>query len=224
MVCGECGKTLRRDNTIGYCREHRKLSETRQAYNRDYYQRNQPDLVAYAAQYREEHADEHRAASLRWEQTNPDRKRANDAAYRDRNRERLREEGREASKRSRAKHAVTRRARSRARYAEDPAKSLAATARWYAEHPEARAAHNALRRQRVNRVPLTREDKQIAMAYRRAIRDDPCYYCGGTGQEDDHFFPLAKGGTDHWWNLIRACRRCNRSKRATCGTAFLLAA
>ena len=38
----------------------------------------------------------------------------------------------------------------------------------------------------------------------------------------DHFFPLAKGGTDHWFNLVRACRSCNLRKRTMCGTAFLL--
>lgn len=69
---------------------------------------------------------------------------------------------------------------------------------------------------------LTRLERGIAADYRVAIRDDPCRYCGGPGSEDDHYYPIAKGGTAHWHNLVRACRRCNRSKGARCGTVYLL--
>lgn len=66
-------------------------------------------------------------------------------------------------------------------------------------------------------------DRLLSAFYRQAIRNDPCYYCGSSVTDHtDHFFPLAKGGTDHWFNLVRACRSCNFSKRTTCGTAFLL--
>ena len=44
----------------------------------------------------------------------------------------------------------------------------------------------------------------------------------GPGEEDDHYFPVAKGGTDHWFNLVRSCLLCNRSKAAHCGTWFRL--
>lgn len=94
----------------------------------------------------------------------------------------------------------------------------------YADHPETWHAARSLRRQR-SAVGLDETDRALSRAYRRAIRNDSCFYCGATVPGDmhvDHFFPLAKGGTDHWWNLVRSCGLCNRRKRATCGTRFLL--
>lgn len=69
---------------------------------------------------------------------------------------------------------------------------------------------------------LSGEDRAISAGYRRAIANDPCAYCGGKGEHNDHVFPLAKGGSDHWWNLVRACAPCNKSKAAHCGTWFRL--
>lgn len=217
--CGEpgCGKTLHRDNQTGFCHKHRKA--WRDAYNRDYYQQNQADLLEYARQYRDEHPEEHREASLRWARANPDRKLANDAAFRERNRERLRVSGKEATRESYARHADRRRAGSRDYYARNPEKVLAACKKWRTEHPEFRAAANARRKLRTK---LSREDRQISLAYRQAICNDPCFYCGGPAVHTDHYFALAKGGTDHWFNLVRACQHCNLSKRTMCGTAFLL--
>lgn len=77
------------------------------------------------------------------------------------------------------------------------------------------------RRQRVE-ADMDALDKALSADYRRAIADDPCSYCGERSDSVDHFFPLAKGGTDHWWNLVRACETCNKSKSARCGTWFLL--
>lgn len=66
-------------------------------------------------------------------------------------------------------------------------------------------------------------DRELSVAYRLAIRHDPCFYCGSPETDHvDHFFPIAKGGTDVWWNLVRACSRCNHAKYDRCGTAFLL--
>lgn len=69
---------------------------------------------------------------------------------------------------------------------------------------------------------LTGDDADISGAYRKAIKADPCAYCGGPAKHTDHVFPVAKGGTDHWWNLVRACEGCNKSKAAHCGTWFKL--
>lgn len=69
---------------------------------------------------------------------------------------------------------------------------------------------------------LTKAERAVATAYRLAITGDPCRYCGGPSEENDHFFPLVKGGSAHWVNLTRACVRCNRSKGSHCGTWFLL--
>jgi 5-methylcytosine-specific restriction endonuclease McrA len=44
---------------------------------------------------------------------------------------------------------------------------------------------------------------------------DPCYYCGEYKEgemSDDHIIPIIDGGTDHWYNLERACHPCNQAK------------
>ncbi len=78
------------------------------------------------------------------------------------------------------------------------------------------------RRRIRERAAMDSVDRALSADYRRAIAKDPCRYCGGRAAADDHFFPIAKGGTDHWWNLVRACAGCNLSKRARCGTWFML--
>ena len=92
--------------------------------------------------------------------------------------------------------------------------------RTYAQdHPEVKRASEARRRQQGK---LTTEDRRISTAYRIAIRNDLCFYCQDPGAEDDHYFPLSKGGDDRWYNLVRACVKCNRSKYNECGTYWLL--
>jgi hypothetical protein len=93
---------------------------------------------------------------------------------------------------------------------------------WAAANPEARQAATARRRRRV-RVDMDATDRLLSTLYRCAIKNDPCYYCGSPVTDHvDHFFPLVKGGTDHFWNLVRACQRDNLSKHTQCGTAYLL--
>jgi hypothetical protein len=76
---------------------------------------------------------------------------------------------------------------------------------------------------RIGAKRMAPHDRRVSVDYRRAIANDPCWYCGiEVAEHVDHFFPLAKGGTDHWWNLRRACAACNHSKNARCGTWFLL--
>lgn len=69
---------------------------------------------------------------------------------------------------------------------------------------------------------LTREERAIARAYREAIASDPCHYCGAPGEHVDHFYPIDKGGSAAFWNLVKACARCNCSKGTRCGTWFAL--
>lgn len=88
--------------------------------------------------------------------------------------------------------------------------------------PEAQRAAAARRRQRAEHG-MDEVDRLLSAEYRKAIRNDPCFYCRAAETHHvDHFFPLAKGGTDAWFNLVRACQDCNLSKFTKCGTAFLL--
>ena len=49
------------------------------------------------------------------------------------------------------------------------------------------------------------------------LRDDfSCQYCGKQLSPDhltlDHIFPISKGGTDSWTNVVTACKKCNHHK------------
>lgn len=93
---------------------------------------------------------------------------------------------------------------------------------YFKENREIKHAKDARRKMRIRgTTKMSSEDRVLSTAYRKAIRNDPCFYCGAPGKQDDHWMPLAKGGTDHWWNLVRACAPCNNSKHARCGDHFI---
>jgi 5-methylcytosine-specific restriction endonuclease McrA len=77
--------------------------------------------------------------------------------------------------------------------------------------PEVRKAIKSRRRQ-AEGILMDALDRLLSIEYRKAIKNDMCAYCGEPGQHDDHVRPLSRGGTDHWWNLVRACAPCNFSK------------
>lgn len=83
---------------------------------------------------------------------------------------------------------------------------------WEKENPARRRAANSRRRSLLK--GLTDLDKKKSVLFRIKIKDNPCFFCGEVKEfmEDDHYYPLVRGGTDHWWNIVRACRECNRSK------------
>lgn len=100
---------------------------------------------------------------------------------------------------------------------------LARERRYKRDHPEYDQAALHRRRMRVEAGKLDAVDRMLSRFYRRAIKGDSCYYCGSPVTDHvDHYFALAKGGSDRWFNLVRACRKCNLRKRTRCGTAFLL--
>lgn len=77
-------------------------------------------------------------------------------------------------------------------------------------NPEATRARFHRRRHQA-RVSLTEEDIKLSVAYRKAIKNDMCFFCGiNPGEEDEHWLAIDNGGTDHWYNLTRACWTCNR--------------
>jgi 5-methylcytosine-specific restriction endonuclease McrA len=63
---------------------------------------------------------------------------------------------------------------------------------------------------------MSKLDRKKSTLHRKRIKYDPCFYCKGFTPEmhDDHYYPLSKGGTDHWFNLVRACSTCNQKKNA----------
>ena len=94
---------------------------------------------------------------------------------------------------------------------------------WADRNREKVYAYQAKRRTK-KQGTLTTWDFDVSAAYRKAITNDPCAYCGETEGvfHVDHVFPISKGGDDRWYNLTRACESCNLSKSARCGTAFRL--
>lgn len=50
--------------------------------------------------------------------------------------------------------------------------------------------------------------------YKRALKMDPCAYCGAPGGSRDHIKPRSAGGGDSWQNLTGACHRCNAGKQS----------
>lgn len=93
---------------------------------------------------------------------------------------------------------------------------------WRRDNAEAVRAYVARRRGQAV-LGMSAEDKAESIAWRKLIADDPCHYCGTTtaeSYEDDHYVSIANGGTDHWWNIVRACWWCNRSKGAMNGDEF----
>jgi 5-methylcytosine-specific restriction endonuclease McrA len=73
-------------------------------------------------------------------------------------------------------------------------------------------------------LKLDPKDALISREYRKAIAKDSCRYCGAVKpiMHDDHYFPVSKGGSNIWYNFVRACKDCNESKWNRCGTWFLL--
>lgn len=49
-------------------------------------------------------------------------------------------------------------------------------------------------------------------AYPRALRLDPCTYCGREAGGIDHIQPTSVGGVDDWTNYAGCCQRCNATK------------
>ena len=99
---------------------------------------------------------------------------------------------------------------------EDAARDVA----WKKAHPEYTRAKNSRRRIK-SQINMDKLDRALSVDYRLAIAKDPCFYCGAPGEEDEHYIPIARGGTDHWWNLVRSCAHCNDIKHTMTGDEFI---
>lgn len=106
----------------------------------------------------------------------------------------------------------------REHYAELKAKQDA----YRALNPEVWASSAGRRRTRI-RTNMDAQDKTMSVEYRKAIANDPCRYCGARADRMhvDHMVPLARGGTEHWWNLTAACASCNLRKNVKTAAEFI---
>lgn len=73
---------------------------------------------------------------------------------------------------------------------------------------------------------MTERDRLLSLEYRKVLSRDPCFYCGTTEPRKlfhiDHYVPLSRGGTDHWWNLVQSCDECNLRKKEKDPLKFLV--
>jgi 5-methylcytosine-specific restriction endonuclease McrA len=69
---------------------------------------------------------------------------------------------------------------------------------------------------------MSRLDRKKSTLHRKIIKNKACFYCKSYTKQmhDDHYYPLAKGGTDHWFNIVRACQVCNQKKNARLASSF----
>lgn len=113
------------------------------------------------------------------------------------------------------------RARKAAHYQDNRREYITRALTWQKDNPESRAATNARRKSNAV-MDMDDIDKDMSLEYRKAIKNDPCYYCRTKNKRMhyDHYKSLFNGGTDHWWNLVRACARCNHRKNKQDGEQF----
>ncbi len=68
-------------------------------------------------------------------------------------------------------------------------------------------------------------DKLSLTRYHLFIRDDyTCQWCGkkinNTSGTIDHVFPLSRGGTNTWRNIVASCKNCNHEKGRLTGPEY----
>jgi len=93
--------------------------------------------------------------------------------------------------------------------------------RYYEASKPSLSASGARRRMRTL-TAMTPLDIKKSKAHRRRIKNNPCYYCGIRidNMHVEHVYPLVRGGTDHWWNLVMSCQPCNNEKYMKTGKEY----
>lgn len=49
-----------------------------------------------------------------------------------------------------------------------------------------------------------------------------CTYCWRQAESHDHVVPISRGGSNHWSNIVPACKQCNDSKGARSVSIWML--
>lgn len=189
---------------------HRKNADVIRAKRRA----NAGQKAEYDRQYRHDNAERIVASGRAWREANAGRKRQGDRTYREANAGRIKQRKRERWAANSERANATRRERYRITGGRERAR------RYRRANAEASRATVARRKARGNRA-MDATDRFLSAEYRKAIANDPCTYCGAPGEHDDHLLPLARGGTDHWWNLHRTCPPCNHRKYTRTHEEFL---
>jgi hypothetical protein len=93
-----------------------------------------------------------------------------------------------------------------------------------AKHGPAKATAEAMRRFLERWLPASIASTTPAdvTTYRKALRADPCSYCGSTAGGIDHIEPRNDGGVDATTNLTAVCASCNSRKQTTPLLLFML--
>jgi 5-methylcytosine-specific restriction endonuclease McrA len=101
------------------------------------------------------------------------------------------------------------------RYQENKEEHQAREKAYRKANPEVRKAIKSRYRSKLVKG-MSKLDRKKSVLYRKKIKNNPCYYCGKCtdNMHDDHYYPIARGGTDHWFNIVRACSTCNQKKNS----------
>jgi len=188
---------------------------------------------AYARQRYLDKTEEERERARAWRAANPEKAReanrdwhrANRAYHREYWRARP-EAARAEARRYRARYPEKVRERQQSYYLiwrEDPENMRRMRDRvraWKRQNPVAVKASIQRRRGNASRG-MDATDRILSVEYRKALARDACAYCGAPGEHTDHMTPIARNGTDHWWNLQRTCQRCNHRKGTMTHEEFL---
>lgn len=131
--------------------------------------------------------------------------------------------------RYRARHPERKAASAAAWRAKNPERVRAIAAASYQKHKDARRERRRLRRQadpslqarenlRYRCIPIhiTAQEMRLIMA-----NEPTCAYCDNPATAFEHCTPVARGGENATYNLVRACKSCNSSKGAKTVLEFM---
>lgn len=204
-----------------YRERHR---EELRAKGREYAARRRAEDPAYVEKQRErmrrltqEQPEHMRAIQKRSYDKHAEKRRAAARAYRAANPEKVAAYNAEWY----AKNAVHARSTARIWAAEHPEQRRENYRRWCRENPEAKRAHDALRRARkAGAEGSFTGEEWAALCEEYGGR---CAYCGCVPAEltVDHVVALSRGGTNWITNIVPACRPCNSRKHDRLVEEFL---
>lgn len=191
-LCKDCRKLQKHNNDQTRARRLTpEEKESRREYHRLYHLRTREHALAKRKEWRNKNPDRARELSRMWAEKNADRYEARRIAYRKQNYEKIEKKRQE----------------------------------WRDKNPEryreSRRLAAATRRARKKAAPGRFGQTDLDILFIRQL--GACFYCRTILEEYhvDHFFPLAKGGSNGPENIVLACPSCNRRKNATCPHRFL---